>query len=111
MNEPSKPSRLDGKLFRRAIKKSFGLGSTYFGTYYVREEFQGVLVWEGDVHTYRLHEPDPLWTPNSRPCYVFRLNGRITTVVHEAPAVVSPATAVQAAIVELHRTATQASNE
>jgi len=84
--------------FRKAIKANFGCTAKFWGTEHVREEFNGRLVWDGEVHTFELtpREPAPV-------CYAFVLNGRITTVLYSEPNVLNPTLAVRAAIAAHHK--------
>ena len=59
----------------------------------MRETFRSQTVWEGAVATFELEDH-----VTAERCYAFRVNGKITAVLHEPP-VDSPQAAVRAAIV------------
>ena len=85
------------------IEKDGGCEAIHAGTVPVKEVFNGVTVWDGEVEVY-----DLAGHPNAARCYAWAVQSgddwEVTTVL-EIPPVVSPQTAVKAAIVARARQA------
>ncbi len=80
--------------FQEAILATHGCRSDLRERVRLREEFQGELVWEGEVLVF-----DLIGHPTALTCYAWSADSRVTAVLHEGP-VDSPQAAVRAAIVE-----------
>ena len=81
---------------QKAIKATHGADSSHVETVPVRETFQGKTVWEGQVEVFNL-----LNHPKAKRCYAWAYDvetGSRTLAVLELPPVISPITAVRAAI-------------
>lgn len=98
---PIVPSDPDSDLMSRAVRELHGCESVHVGVHAVEETFQGLLVWEGEVHELELlgHRLErayawPLETEAGR--------REVVVVLAEGP-VVDPVTAVQASIVAEER--------
>jgi class 3 adenylate cyclase len=87
------------KFLQDAIRKMHGAESRHLGSIPVVEKFQGRTVWDGVVEVFALAEH-----PTAQRCYAWayeeEASGKQQAVtVLEVPPVVSPRTAVRAAIV------------
>lgn len=86
---------------REVIWRLHGAEATHVETVPVKETFQGKTVWDGDVEVFKLHDH-----PKANRVYAWAhdtddpLNPRRHVTVLHIPPVVSPLTAVQAAIVQ-----------
>ena len=82
---------------QEAIRKLHGCESAHVATVPVVETFKGKTVWEGEVEVFTL-----TGHPKASRCYAWAYNkakGSEVVAVLELPPVISPKTAVQAAIV------------
>jgi hypothetical protein len=82
---------------RETFKKLHGCDAVHVQTVPVIERFQGQTVWEGDVEVF-----DLIGHPKAKRGYAWAYNkekGSDTIAVLELPPVISPKTAVQAAII------------
>lgn len=86
------------------IRRLHGVESSHIETVPVKEEFGGQIVWDGKVEVFKLHGH-----PKANRAYAWAHDTddpehprRHVTVLH-LPPVVSPVTAVQAAIVQEYR--------
>ncbi len=77
---------------REAVEAGHGSKADFFEQTPIREVLRGRTVWEGSVMTFVLESH-----PTAERCYALRVDGEITTVLHEPP-VDSPLAAVRAAI-------------
>ena len=79
------------------IKRQYGCPSTHVETIPLTEQFQGKILWQGEVEMFALHGH-----PQARRCYVWAdwddNNSEHYTAVLEVPPVDSPRNAVRAAI-------------
>jgi hypothetical protein len=89
---------------QNVIRRLHGVESSHVESVPVKETFQGKTVWEGIVEVFDLHEH-----PKAKRLYAWAHDTdnpmkprRHVTVLH-LPPVVSPVTAVQAAIVQEYR--------
>ena len=87
---------------RDVIKRLHGSDASHVATVPVREAFQGQTVWEGEVEVFDLHDH-----PEASRIYAWShetedADTRHVTVLH-VPPVVSPQTAVRAAIIQQYR--------
>jgi hypothetical protein len=85
-----------------AIVKLHGCEGTHVASVPVREVFQGKVAWEGVVEVFKLTDDPKRGHPVAKHCYAWGYKNEkggweITTVL-EIPPVVSPQTAVKAAI-------------
>ena len=87
-------SELDS--LREAVEACHGSKAAFLEQTPIREVFRGRTVWEGSVMTFALEGH-----PTAERCYALRVDGKITTVLHEG-AVDSPLAAVRATIVNDH---------
>ncbi len=81
---------------QKAIRAVHGCESAHSQTVRVREEHQGKTVWEGDVEVFKLSGH-----PKAQCCYAWAYDndkGSKVLAVLELPPVISPVTAVRAAI-------------
>jgi hypothetical protein len=92
------------KQLQDVIWELHGVASRHVGTVPVKETFKGDTVWEGNVEVFDLHKH-----PKTHRAYAWTHDTddpkhphRHVTVLH-IPPVVSPETAVKAAIVQEHR--------
>ena len=83
-------SELDS--LQEAVEACHGAKAAFLEQTPIREVFRRQIVWEGSVFTFALEDH-----PTAR-CYALRVDGKITTVLHEPP-IDSPVAAVRAAIV------------
>ena len=83
-------SELDS--LREAVEACHGSKAVFFERAPIRDVLRGGTVWEGSVMTFALEGH-----PTAERCYALRVDGEITTVLHEPP-VDSPMAAVRAAI-------------
>ena len=81
---------IDG--FRHAIRKMHGSECQLVDRVRVDEQFEGDLVWTGEVLVFGL-----LGNHLSTRCYAWETNGQVTAVLHMGP-IDSPLKAVQASI-------------
>ena len=81
---------------QKAIKSLYGADSKHVETVAVMETFEGKTVWEGDVEVFDLTNH-----PKAKRAYAWAydvVTGSRTLAVLELPPVISPLTAVRAAI-------------
>jgi len=94
--EPAKMIDYIAKL-QDAIKRLHGRTSTHIQTIPLTEQFQGKILWQGEVEMFALHGH-----PQARHCYAWTYrdgdNTEHYTAVLELPPVDSPRNAVRAAI-------------
>jgi hypothetical protein len=82
---------------QKAFKATHGCDSKHVETVAVREMFQGKVAWEGNVEVFEL-----IGHPKAKRGYAWAYDvktGSRTLAVLELPPVISPVTAVRAAIV------------
>ena len=77
---------------REAVEAGHGSKADFFEQTPTREVLRGRTVWEGSVMTFALESH-----PTAERCYALRVEGKITTLLHEPP-VDSALAAVRAAI-------------
>ena len=82
---------------QEAIRKSHGCDSTFLQSETVQESFNGMDIWEGEVHTFQIKHPS-----GADKCYAWAESdtpgAEITTVLGTGP-ITSAKKAVQAALV------------
>lgn len=89
---------------KEAIRKTHGVESTHVESVPIKETFQGKTVWEGVVEVFDLHGHS---TSKRAYAWSHQTDGAMTrhvAVLHHGP-VVSPHTAVRAAIIQEYRNA------
>jgi len=80
-----------------AIRQTHGCAASFSKTQFIREKFNGITVWEGDIHSFRINHPS-----GARICYAWAEptdQGTKTTAVLGVDPVTSAKKAVQAALV------------
>ncbi len=94
-------NELSPSVFERAIRATHECSATYRDVIQVREEFEGQLVWEGNVYVFDVDHPE------ASTCFAWSFPGegtaqRICTVLKKPP-INTAAEAVRVSIVADHR--------